>query len=146
MTEFKIRLSDRDENGDITLFLRDILEKCRCTEGEKLISFEKGEYHFYAEYCKKKTLYASNTDSHRYPEKLIAVDIDRHQNLIFDGNGSDFILHGKVVPFSVTNSESIALRNFSWDFPSAGTLECEVVASSYLHTDFRINSSLPNSR
>ena len=142
MTEFRIRLSDRDEKGDITLFLKDILEKCRSTEGEKLITFEKGEYHFHAEHCNKKIMYASNTDSNRFPEKLIAVDIDGHKNIIFDGNGSDFILHGKLVPFSVTNSESIALRNFSWDFPAAGTLECEVVSSSYLHTDFRINKGI----
>ena len=142
MTEFKIRLSDRDENGDITLFLADILEKCRCTDGEKLISFEKGEYRFYGERCKKKILYASNTDSHRFPEKLIAVDMECQRNIIFDGNGSDFIIHGKVVPFSITDSENITLRNFSWDFPAAGTLECEVVSSSYLHTDYRINKNI----
>ncbi len=142
MTEFKIRLSDRDENGDITLFLRDILEKCRQIEDEKLITFEKGEYHFCAEYCNKKILYASNTDSHRFPEKLVAVEIDSLKNLVFDGNGSEFLFHGKVIPFSVTNSENIAFRRFSWDFPSAGTLECEVVSSSYLHTDFRINNGI----
>ncbi len=142
MTEFKIKLSDRDKSGDITLFLVSVLEKCRNTEGEKLISFEKGEYRFFAEYCKKATLYASNTDSGRFPEKLIAIDIDFQKNLIFDGNGSDFLFYGKVVPFSVTNSENITLRNFSWDFPSAGTLECEVVSSSYFHTDFRINKGV----
>ena len=140
MTEFKINLSDRDENGDITYFLASVLEKSRGIKGEKLITFEKGEYRFFAEYCKKKILYASNTDSHRFPEKLVAVDMEGQKNLVFDGNGSEFLFHGKVVPFSVTDSENITLKNFSWDFPSAGTLECEVVYSSLFHTDFRHNS------
>ncbi len=141
-TEFKIRLSDRAENGDITVFLADVLEKCRGIEGEKIISFEKGEYRFFAEYCKGKIIYASNTDSHRYPEKLVAVDMDFQKNLTFDGCGSEFLFYGKVVPFSVTNSEKVALKNFSWDFPSAGTLECEVTSSSLFHTDYRLNKGV----
>ena len=126
MTEFRIRLSDRGEHGDITAFLDNVLSQCSCTDGEKLISFEKGEYHFYGDFARRQTIYASNTDSHRYPEKLVGVLINNQKRLTLDGSGSSFIFHGKVVPFVVTESEDITLKSFSWDFPVAGTLECEV--------------------
>lgn len=142
MTEFRIRLSDRDSDGDITRFLADVLKKCKNTEGKKLIAFEKGEYRFFSEYCKRKVIYASNTDSDRFPEKLVAIDFNEQSDIIFDGGDSVFLFFGKVVPFSITGSENIILKNFSWDFPAAGTLECEVESSSLFRTVYKLNKGI----
>ncbi|MBQ8502774.1 MAG: right-handed parallel beta-helix repeat-containing protein [Clostridia bacterium] len=138
MTEFLIRLSDRGEKGDITRFLQDILQKARNTDGEKIIRFEKGEYHFYADFTEKQVIYASNTDSDRFPEKRAAIDIHKQKNLIFDGGGSEFLMHGKMIAVKVTESENITLSDFSWNFPTAGTLEMKVVGGGRFFTDFSL--------
>lgn len=99
MTEFKISLTDRGKKGDITEYLAEILDKCRNLEGEKLISFEKGEYHFYAEKCKKHIIYASNTDS-----GCTRV----HSNIIIESN-EFYLEHEKAVFGKYT--ENLVIRD-----------------------------------
>lgn len=141
MTEFLIKTTDVGQHGDVTVFLQKILKAAKNTDEEKIIRFEKGEYHFYADFCPEKTLYASNTDSDRYPHKRAAIDISDIKNLVIDGGGSVFIMHGKMIAVKVTDSENISLQNFSWDFPTAGTLEMKVTDSGKLHTDFALPKS-----
>ncbi len=138
MRTFYVKNSDRGEKGDITAFLAGILAEAKATEGEKEIVFEKGEYHFYADFIRPQVIYASNTDSHKYPEKRVAIDLTGQKNLIFDGNGSDFIMHGKMAAIKAEYAENVNLRNFSWDFPTAGTLELDVVETGYRYTIFRM--------
>ncbi len=137
MKEFLIHNTDKEEKGDITLKLKEILSDCLCVDGEKTIRFEKGEYHFYMDFSTERTLYCSNTDSHRFPEKYIAINLENQKNLTIDGEGSIFVMHGKIVPISAVGCENITFKNFSWDFPCAGTLEMKVVGEGTFHTDFQ---------
>lgn len=139
--EYIIKNTDKGEYGDITVKLQSVLSEAKNTEEEKVIRFEKGEYHFYADFCKSETLYASNTDSHRFPEKKSAINIDRQKNLTIDGGGSRFIMHGKMIAVKVSYSENIVLKNFVWDFPCAGTLELKLIKKSLFYADY----SLPES-
>ena len=139
---YGIKLSDKGQYGDITQHLNKILEKCCDNTDEIRIEFEKGEYHFYEEYCKKETIYASNTDSHKFPEKNIAINIHRIKNLTFDGCGSEFIMHGKVVPFKVTESENIVIKNLSWDFPSPTVLEMTVKSKSKFSAEYTLPKNM----
>ncbi len=138
MREYLILNTDKGEKGDITLKLKAILSQCVGIQEEKVIRFEKGEYHFYMDFSTEKTLYCSNTDSHRFPQKSVAIDIENQKNLIIDGGGSTFIMHGKIVPLSVIDSENITFKNFSWDFPCAATLEMKVVQEGNFYTDFQL--------
>lgn len=138
MTEFLIKTTDSGAHGDITGFFQKTLKTAQGIEGEKIIRFQKGEYHFYADFCPFQTVYASNTDSDRYPEKKAAIGICNMKNLTIDGGGSMFIMHGKMIAVKVTVSENITLQNFSWDFPTAGTLEMKVVDGGTFHTDFEL--------
>lgn len=138
MRIFTLKNSDKGKRNDITVKLREVLSLCKDTEGEKLIEFEQDEYHFYQDFATKKTLYCSNTDSERFPEKYVAIDIEKQKNITIDGNGSRFIMHGKLVPVSVIECENIAFRNFSWDFPCAGTLEMKLTEVGKFHADFQL--------
>lgn len=138
MKEYLIRNADKGAKGDVTLKLKAILAECAIDEEEKVIRFEKGEYHFYMDFATVKTLYCSNTDSHRFPEKHIAVYVEKQKNLTIDGVGSKFIMHGKMVPVCVIDSENITFKNFEWDFPCAGTLEMKVIGEAAFHTDFQL--------
>lgn len=141
MKEYRIFNKDKTENGDITRKLQKIIEEIKNTDDEKIIYFEKGEYHFYADFCESEALYASNTDSHRYPHKKSAVNIDGISNLILDGGGSRFIMHGKMIALKVSCSENIVFRNFVWDFPCAATLEMKLIAKGVFYADYSLLES-----
>ena len=135
---YGINLSDRGKQGDITKHLNSILEKCSDNTDEIRIEFEKGEYHFFEEFCEKHTIYASNTDSQRFPVKSVAINIHRIKNLTFDGNGSEFVMHGKIVPVKVTESEGIIIKNFSWDFPSPTVFEMTVKGKKCFSAEYML--------
>ncbi len=141
MTTYYIKNTDKGERGDITRFLGKILNEAKNVEGDKEIVFEKGEYHFYGDFAVVKRLYASNTDSHRYQEKRVAIDLSGQRELTLDGGASRFIMHGKMTAIAAEGSESITLKNFSWDFPTAGTLEMSVLETGDNFSIFRIPSS-----
>lgn len=141
MTEYIIKDTDKGAHGDITVKLQSVLSEIKDTENEKIIRFEKGEYHFYADFCESEALYASNTDSHRFPLKKSAINIDGQKNLTIDGGDSKFIMHGKMIAVKVSYSENITLKNFTWDFPCAGTLELKLINKGSLYADY----SLPES-
>ncbi len=138
MTRFYIRNTDKGEKEDITRYLSSVLERAKALEGEKEIIFEKGEYHFYADFAPLQVIYASNTDSHKYPEKHVAIDLSGQKNLTFNGGGSEFIMHGKMTALKAECAENLTLRDFSWDFPTAATLELEVVQTGDNYTVFRM--------
>ncbi len=142
MIVYEVKCSDKGEHGDITSFLGKILTGCSDTDEEKKIVFQKGEYHFYSDFCVKEHLYASNTDSDRFAEKRIAINIHRTRNLTIDGNGSLFFMHGKVVPVKVTESENITLKNFLWDFPSPNVLEMKVKSKSKFSAEYILPESM----
>ncbi len=136
--EYTVRLSHRGEHGDITCKLQEILDECVKNGEENIIRFEKGEYHFYADFCRDEIIYASNTDSDRFPLKKTAINIAGHKNLTVDGGGSLFIMHGKMVAVKVSGSENITLKNFTWDFPYAATLEMKLLKRGFLYSDYQL--------
>lgn len=139
MKEYKISLNDIDlKTKDTTVLFKNILEKAQQSDDEVLISFEKGEYHFYKDFASRDVYYTSNTDSHRFPEKSVAVLMKNLRNLTIDGQGSLFIMHGDMIPFVITQSENITLKNFSWDFPCATTFELQTVKKSMFHAEYKI--------
>lgn len=136
--EILIKLSDKGEKGDITRHLQGILESCREKDEEKIIRFEKGEYHFYSDFCPEEEIYASNTDSDKYPLKKSAVRMNSIKNLTLDGGGSLFLMHGKMIALYASYCENITLKNFIWDFPCADTLEMEIIGKGLFYTDYRL--------
>lgn len=138
MKEYIIKNSDKGSNGDITKVLQDILIEAKKCEEEKIICFEKGEYHFYADFCEEEILYASNTDSHRFPGKKSAINIDGQHNLTIDGSCSRFIMHGKMIAIKVSYSKNITLKNFTWDFPIAATLEMRLINKGTFYSDYSL--------
>ena len=69
--EYLIKQSDKGEKGDITRKLQSVLAEAKKGGTESVIRFEKGEYHFYADFCEEEIIYASNTDAERFPLKIL---------------------------------------------------------------------------
>ena len=76
--------------------------------------FEKGSYHFYEQGATQKEYYISNHDQTQ--PKYIGIDLTDFKHLTLDGNGSEFIFHGQMLPICLINSENCTLQNFQIDF------------------------------
>lgn len=116
MTEYLIKLSDRGRHLDITAKLKEILSQCK-NDDEKTICFEKGEYHFYPDFADREVVYCSNTDSHRFPEKSIAINIDKEKNLTLEGtNGvrEMQVTFEEAVPDEIAFPKKYAAENITY--------------------------------
>jgi len=91
-----------------------------------VISFPKGIYHFHPEKAMGKYHAATNHDN---SYKRFAFPLIGCSNVTIEGNGSEFIFHGMIVPVLVENSKNITLRNFSIDWETPFYVQATVIAS-----------------
>jgi len=56
--------------------------------------------------------------------------IEDLKNLTIDGQGSEFIFHGRMIPLSLLRSENCTLKNFSIDFANPHIAQIQVVENS----------------
>ncbi|MBS1574729.1 MAG: alpha-1,3-galactosidase B [Bacteroidetes bacterium] len=107
------------------------LEFCRTKENPVLV-FEKGRYDFWPQYAVEKEYYESNTTTTN--PKRCAVWIYNFDNLVIDANGSDFIYHDRIQPFTIDSSRNITVKNVNidWDVPLTAQAIIKDTAKEYL--------------
>ncbi len=108
--------ADPAGKGDSAKALQAALEAAHNTPGPVTLFFPRGEYHFYKEHAQRRVYHTSNTDSCSHPEKAIAILIEDQEDLMLDGGGSLFLMHGNMMALAVVRSKQITLRAFAWDF------------------------------
>lgn len=137
-----LNLKDMDiENAkDVTPIVVAALKKC-AKEKIKKLEFPKGTYHFYPTFAPDRYCAITNNDNglKRTPFPLIDMN-----GLEIDGNGSEFIFHGKMLPFLIENSKNISIKNFSIDWEVAFTLEGKVVANNPEKKSFDVELTTPH--
>lgn len=94
--------------------------------GDATIIFPKGTYNFYPDKALGKYHSITNHDN---GYRNFAFFIKGYKNLTIDGQGSEFIFHGKIIPFLVENSENISLKGFSIDWKIPFYVQAEVLKS-----------------
>lgn len=116
--------------------VKNALEACRAKENPVLV-FPKGRYDFWPEYSTRKLYYESNTDV--IPERVCPILIENFKGLTIDCEGSDFIFHAAMQPFTIDKSENITLKNINidWDIPL--TAQAQVVETNDNYIDIAIN-------
>ncbi len=112
------------------------------------VVFPKGRYDFYEDGSFQREYYISNHDQGK--PKSIGFALEGLQNITIDGQGSDFIFHGRMIPFALLNSTNIKLKNVSIDFdvPALRQLKVveinidadEVVAEIYPQGNYRVEN------
>ena len=87
-------------------------------EHEITISFPQGTYQIYPDKAEERELYVSNTvgADPNHKDKKIGLLIEDLDHVTVEGNGSEFIFHGKMTTFAAIRSEIVVFRNFSVDF------------------------------
>lgn len=102
---------------DASPVLQKILEKIKSDyqEGDNIIlRFPTGRYHFFEKNAASRQYYISNHDQTN--PKKVGIAIENMKNLTLDGQGSDFIFHGRMIPVSLLYSENCILKDFNIDF------------------------------
>lgn len=102
----------KGDGSDSTAAVQKVLAAAKSAGGDVVIKFPKGRYDFAPNYAPEEYLFISNNDEGL---KRIVFNLNGYENITIDGQGSDFIFHGFVNPFSVKNSKNINFKNFSVD-------------------------------
>ena len=92
---------------------------------EVIIKFERGTYEFHPADAAEREFYVSNHDQNQ--PKRIGICLEHWNNLTLDGNGSDFVFHGRMLPLALTRSANCVLKNFSIDFAQPHIAQVEIV-------------------
>ncbi|QCX53829.1 right-handed parallel beta-helix repeat-containing protein [Elizabethkingia sp. JS20170427COW] len=96
--------------------LKNLIQYLEKNKGKQAITiiFPKGRYDFYEENAFIKEYYISNHD--QVNPKKVAFALENLENITIDGQGSDFIFHGRMIPFSIIKGKNIRLKDLSIDF------------------------------
>lgn len=126
-----------DSRVNATPYVVKALEECR-KHPEALLTFEKGRYDFWEAHTTLRDYYETNT--YDVNPKILAILLDEMQNVTLDGQGSEFIMHGRMQPVTLHRCKNITLRNFSidWDIPL--TAQGKVVNSTEQYMDVEIDT------
>ena len=100
------------------------------------IRFAEGRYDFYPESAARREYYISNHDQHK--DRAVGIAIEGFHGLTLDGQGADFMFHGRMLPLSVVTTEGCTLRNFSIDFATPHIAQAEVVKNEPEGITFRV--------
>lgn len=100
--------------------------KAECREGEHVIlRFAEGRYDFHEKGADVREYYISNHDQTN--PKKVGIALEDMKNLTLDGQGSEFIFHGRMLPVSLLRSENCTLKNFSIDFQNPHIAQVKIV-------------------
>lgn len=107
--------SGLEEAEDATPIVVQALEICK-EKGYAGIKFPKGTFHFYPTYAPDFYCAITNNDNGLKRTPFPIIDF---KNFHLDGGGSDFIFHGRILPFIIENSSGIAITdlNIDWEVP-----------------------------
>lgn len=118
-------------NKNASLVLQKVLQKIKAEykEGDSIvIRFAEGHYNFYEKGAAIREYYISNHDQDN--PKKVGIALEDMRNLTLDGNGAQFIFHGRMLPVSLLRSTNCSLKNFSIDFATPHIAQIKIVDSS----------------
>ena len=100
--------------------------KAECRDGEKVIlRFPAGRYNFHEAGSTVREYYISNHDQDN--PKKVGIALEDMKNLTIDGQGSEFVFYGRMIPVSLLRSENCVWKNFSIDFEQPHIAQVQVV-------------------
>lgn len=100
--------------------------KAEYKEGEKVIlRFPEGRYEFHEKGAAVREYYISNHDQTN--PKKVGIALEDMKNLTLDGQDSEFVFHGRMLPVSLLRSENCLLKNFSIDFENPHIAQVKIV-------------------
>lgn len=100
--------------------------KAEYRDGDNVtLRFPAGRYDFHEKGSAVREYYISNHDQDN--PKKVGIAIEDIKNFTLDGQGSEFVFHGRMIPISLLRSENCTLENFSIDFENPHIVQVQVV-------------------
>ena len=90
----------------------DLLKGCK-SNGKNELVLPKDTYHIYEEKTYNQYVFMPNND---HSLKNIAFLLEDFEDFTVDASGSEFIFHGRILPFLVQRSKNITIKNLSIDY------------------------------
>ena len=142
--EVRIKKIDVSEHGifvntkqSITAKINELIDSLN--DEPVSITFPKGRYDFYPDSNYFRSYFETNT--YDVNPKRLAILLDKKKNITIDAQGSDFIYHGHLQPFTLDNSENIIIRNVNIDWDKPLTAESEVIEADSVHILIKIDTA-----
>jgi hypothetical protein len=126
-------------NHDATPAVRAALAAARAS-GERRLIFPRARYDFWPDRAPEHYWFISNNDEGL---KRIAFSLEEFENFEIDGQGSEFVFHGYVLPFTLHGCRNITLKNFSVDWARTFHSEAIVLAAREGSIDLEIPEQFP---
>lgn len=134
LSEFNIQ-----DSKDATPIVVEALKKCK-DEGISKLIFPKGTYHFYPTFAPETYCEITNNDNGLKRSSFLLIDFHDFE---IDGGGSDFMYHGKMIPFIIEESTNVKITNLNIDWEVPFALEGLVVAKDETSKTFDIEVKTP---
>lgn len=129
---------------DVAVNVAKAIDACKKKKNPMLV-FEKGRYDFYPAHAEVRNYFISNSSSEEEcPSKLKTIGLlfEGIKNLKIEGNGSQFMFHGKMTTFAFDHCENIQLQNVKIDFdrPTMSEMTFREVSDSVIISDINPDS------
>lgn len=128
-----------DRPVDCTPAVREALMRCRA-QGDRTLVFPPGRYDFWPDYASEDYFFISNNDEGL---KRVIFDLRGLDDMIVDGQGSEFIFHGYLTPFVIGRARQVTLRHFTMDWARPFHSEGLVLDASPRGMDLLIPDTFP---
>ncbi|MGL5236101.1 MAG: alpha-1,3-galactosidase-related protein [Empedobacter falsenii] len=113
---------------NISLTINQTIQKIISEVGKDVsvtIKFKKGRYDFHTEGTQSKQYYISNHDQDN--PKKVGIALEGYNNITLDGQGSDFIFHGRILPISLISNRNLTLKNINIDFEQPQICQAKIL-------------------
>lgn len=131
---------------DITVALQKALTNLAQIDGEKSLVFPKGVYYLSCDNAYSSKLYVTNTMGDRQWEKgdiphlnRAGIWLENQKDLTIDGNGSVFVMRGKMTNAIIANCSGVRLVNMTFKADNPDMHELKVVAKGVGYVDFELD-------
>ena len=93
-------------------------------QGDHVLHFPPGEYHFYPEGCSRKYCWFSNNDE---GIKTIAILLDSVDDFTISGKDALLIFHGRISPLAAFNCRNLKVEGLRVDFADSFVSDADLV-------------------
>ncbi len=105
-------------------------------KGDKaVLLMEDGRYDFYPTDASSRAYYVSNHDQPQ--PRPVGIALEDLHDFVLDGQGAEFVFHGRMMPLSLVRSEDCTLQNFSIDFENPQISQITIVENNENGTTFK---------
>ncbi|HMP30415.1 MAG TPA: hypothetical protein PKD85_12495, partial [Saprospiraceae bacterium] len=136
---YDMKDSDIANAKDATPLVVAALKICKL-KGYKGIKFPKGVYHFYPTFAPEYYCTITNNDNGL---KRTPFPIFDFNDFHIEGGGSDFIFHGKILPFIIERSTDVLVSNLSIDWEVPFFVQGTVIDNNPRDKSFDISVETP---